>query len=193
MAKESRESKSEEAQILIKEQIDPNDFLVEDFSEAEERRLFDFLQTRVHYSKGKNGDLGSSDFKVFQTDSGNLIIDPKIKISKDYFTVEGKDYSDLIPVIIMHECYEIWVRAKIGYALTDDDEKSKDYEIAHQWALRREFEYAFKIGKEKKYMDFLRKSGNNDSENLKAYAWAKKMHKREIAKSKQDKSAKLYN
>lgn len=191
MAKENRESKSEEAQILIREPIEPNDFLVKDFSEAEEKRLFDFLQTKVFYTEGESEDFGFADFEVVQTDSGNLIIDPKIYISKDYFIVGEEDYSDLIPIIIRHECYEVWVQAKTVVVSRDEGGDGEDYALAHERALEKEFEYAFEIGKAEKYMEFFcrcAEKGIIDKESLaeaqENYDRAKKMHKRKIAKNK---------
>lgn len=44
------------------------------------------------------------------------LTDFKIIINKPSFNIDGEDFSDLIPIVIEHEAYELWYSCKKGYS-----------------------------------------------------------------------------
>lgn len=102
----------------------------------------------------------------------------EIVIDKDRFNINGKDYSDVIPSILEHEIYELWLDAKKGVGPELSRKKKhllarrRQYLLAEQQGLgdklferdmiiypqgREEYEYALQAAK--KQLGHLKKKG----------------------------------
>ena len=72
----------------------------------------------------------------------------EIVVDKGAFKINGKDFSDLIPIVLEHDIYEAWLSAKRGAA------SSLDINKKHLLALRREFLLATEQGLEDKLFEW---------------------------------------
>lgn len=129
-------------------------------SEVKESVL-DWLKGRVIYlSQGqyeeKFGNRRLANFKgrSGKGENGRVIKQAEIYINRDAFFINGQDYSDLIPIVLRHELEEIWTYLEADY---DPDRKSEKMSMdsAHNLALRKEYEFAFGIGKANRYAQFI--------------------------------------
>lgn len=76
------------------------------------------------------------------------ILNLEIVVNKDAFKLMGKDYSELIPIVIEHEIYEAWLSAKKGVAST------LDVGMKHRLARRREVRLAQELGLVEKLLEW---------------------------------------
>lgn len=74
----------------------------------------------------------------------------EIVVNKDYFVINGNDFSDCIPFVIEHEIYETWLSAKKGTA------SSLEINTKHLLAKRKEYLMAEQQGLGEKYDRFER-------------------------------------
>lgn len=82
----------------------------------------------------------------------------KVYLNKDDFIIAGKDYSDLIPIILRHEIAELWYFSKTGFSMSPPPKaigKKGRRDFAHALALREEYGYAFKLGKADRLLEFM--------------------------------------
>jgi hypothetical protein len=66
----------------------------------------------------------------------NLVTNLEIAINRDAFIVDGEDYSDVVPFVVEHEIFEIWLTAKKGIA------SGYSIDTKHHLALRRSYQFA---------------------------------------------------
>ncbi len=96
----------------------------------------------------------------------------EIVVNKDVFTINGKDFSDIIPFILEHDIYEAWLSAKKGVASGLDVSKK------HMLARRREFLLATEQGLGDKLFEFqMAINPGNEAEYRYALEYAKKRTK----------------
>ncbi|MEK7203202.1 MAG: hypothetical protein AAB653_02690 [Patescibacteria group bacterium] len=79
-----------------------------------------------------------------------------IKVNKDFFFLEGEDYSDLIPYVVEHEIYESYLWSKKGFYQPKSN-KAKHLSDTHLLARRKEFELAMQDGKAERLLEFYKK------------------------------------
>ncbi len=89
---------------------------------------------------------GADDSDYFDKWVTNL----EIAVNTDAFRINGKDYSDLIPIALEHEIYEAWLSAKKGAA------SSLSVEMKHLLARRQELRLAQKEGLIEKLVEWNR-------------------------------------
>ena len=68
--------------------------------------------------------------------------------------INGQDYTDLMPIVLRHEMEEIWAYLESDYNPDPKSEKMTS-DLAHNLALRKEYEYAFEIGESYRYAQFI--------------------------------------
>lgn len=76
----------------------------------------------------------------------------EIVINRDSFCIEEKDYSDIIPFVVEHEIFEIWLSTKKGFG--DGKIGEEDIHRKHLLALRREFLLAEQDGLAEKVFEW---------------------------------------
>lgn len=141
---------------------------------------------------GAGSAMGHFGGVVYQIPEGKLIEDASIFVNEDDFHVGGEDFTDVIPVTVRHEIFEMWTYAKNGWSLSPAPErigKENRVAVAHGLATREEYRHAFEIGKAERYLEFIRKWSNrlpayererNIRENEDAYKEAKAKYSRSI-------------
>ncbi len=72
----------------------------------------------------------------------------EIYINKQAFSINGQDYSDIIPYVIEHEIYERWAKDKQGFVPNPNQ--------AHLLARRHEFRIAVQDGKADRLLEFIK-------------------------------------
>lgn len=164
-----------------------------DFFRIMEKRVV-YLDRAEYELKFPYSGLAHFDAELFKTDHGKRINNPVIYVNKDAFLTGNEDYSDLMPIVIRHEIAELWTYAKTGFSLspkppTMDEEKRKV--VGHGLALRKEYEYAFELGKADRYLQFVINQADNlpyyvVAENQEAYELAKERRQRSLDRSKRN-------
>jgi len=97
---------------------------------------------------------------VFQVPEGKAIEDATIYVNEDDFRVNGEDFTDVIPVTVRHEIFEMWTYAKNGWSLSPPPERigtKNRVAVAHGLATCEEYRYAFEIGKADRYLEYIEK------------------------------------
>jgi hypothetical protein len=97
---------------------------------------------------------------TYKIPEGKLVEDASIYINEDDFRLYGEDFTDLIPIAVRHEIFEMWVYSKNGWSLSPVPKrigKENRVELAHNLALREEYRFAFEIGKADRYWEFMRR------------------------------------
>lgn len=108
---------------------------------------------------GNNSALGHFNGVIYQVPEGKAVEDANIYINRDDFIINDNDFTDLIPVTVRHEIFEMWTYAKNGWSLSpapDRIGKENRVAVAHGLATMAEYSYAFEIGKAERYLDFIR-------------------------------------
>lgn len=90
----------------------------------------------------------------------------EIVVNKDAFKIQGKDYSDLIPFVLEHEIYEVWLDAKKGAASTLD--RQKQHILAH----RRAFLLAEQQGLGDRLLEWAKLTDPDNIENIEQCEYA---------------------
>ncbi len=98
----------------------------------------------------------------------------EIAVNKDAFRIKGEDYSDLMPFVVEHEIYEVWLRAKKGTASTLYIKKQ------HILAQRRAFLLAEQQGLGEKLLEWSKLVTPDDAEHIKQCEYALKAAKKHI-------------
>ncbi|MEI7652854.1 MAG: hypothetical protein WCJ70_01060 [bacterium] len=88
--------------------------------------FFGIMEQRVQrlagdsYSRlaGAGSAMGHFMGVVFQVPEGKAIEDATIYVNEDDFRVNGEDFTDVIPVTVRHETFEMWTYAKNGWSLS---------------------------------------------------------------------------
>ncbi|KKT69957.1 MAG: hypothetical protein UW66_C0056G0005 [Candidatus Moranbacteria bacterium GW2011_GWF1_44_4] len=105
-------------------------------------------------------------FSFGNTEGGKEIKDARIFLCEEHFMLGDEDYTDCIPFIIRHEIAEMWIIAKAGWSTLNSKRMSRDErdKMAHEFALLQEFEYAFKLGKAARLLEFIKKISSSESD-----------------------------
>lgn len=80
------------------------------------------------------------------SDDKSTISDLIVAINQVAFFQKDQDYSDLIPVVILHELAEMFFHVSTG---------STDDQAAHAYALSEEYRLAFELGVEERYLELI--------------------------------------
>ena len=109
---------------------------------------------------GKNNAFGHFGLHTKIISTEKSLTNAYIIINRDDFMLNGEDYTDLIPLTIRHESYEMWIYAKRGWSLFPTPAKLEESNVvnfAHNLALREEYRYAFELGKGERLLEFMKK------------------------------------
>lgn len=96
---------------------------------------------------------------VVNTDRGKVLINPSIFINPSGFVLGNTDYSDLRDIFVRHEIYELWLYAKNGWStqsLSKQEDPNHPTHVSHNLALREQYRYAFRTGREKRLLNFIK-------------------------------------
>ena len=116
---------------------------------------------RASYAKlaGVDSSMGHFQAAVFQVPEGKAIEDAIIYVNEDDFRINGEDFTDVIPVSVRHEAFEMWMYVKNGWSLSPPPERigrGHRVAVAHGLATREEYRYAFQIGKAERYLEYIK-------------------------------------
>ncbi len=118
--------------------------------------------------------LGTEDVNIGE-DLQRWVSVADVAVNIDYFTyyagehTQPEDFTDLIPFVIEHEIYEMWLIAKKGMKPTNTDD-------IHMLARRKESEMAAEQGKLDRLVEFYKKTGKVKLDEIQ-YAYDKTMRK----------------
>lgn len=109
------------------------------------------------------GTAGCGQGKVEDVAGHRILVDPRVAVFLPAFRVDNQDYSDLVPLVELHEKRELWYRVMPGSKLLDPglSEAGAICEVRdqlHLQALGDEFREAFKLGKAERLLEFLVKT-----------------------------------
>ena len=96
-----------------------------------------------------------------------------IAINENAFTINGEDYTDLIPYSIEHEIYEAWLTLDKGWRL--------NLKERHLLARRKQYEIAMRDGKAERLLEFHNKN-NIALKDEYEYAYQKALQKYKLNK-----------
>ncbi len=98
------------------------------------------------------------EFDVLETTQGKTSEGIRVYLNRDDFIIDGKDYSDLMPVILRHVIAQLWYVSKTGFSMSPPPEaigKDGRGRFAYALALREEYRYAFELGKADRLLEFI--------------------------------------
>ncbi|MCX6735788.1 MAG: hypothetical protein NTZ13_01770 [Candidatus Parcubacteria bacterium] len=122
---------------------------------------------------GENSSMAHFGGVVCKVPEGKLIKDAVIYVNEDDFFVKGEDFTDIIPVVLRHEMFELWTYVKNGWSLSPAPKRignENRVSVAHGLALREEYRYAVEIGKAERYLEYIKKwSQEHPRENMEGF------------------------
>lgn len=118
----------------------------------------DYYDFEEKYFGDKKGITASYNISYEGIEENNFmkmkIKNLQIILNRDSFTLDGEDYSDLIPYIIEHEIFESLLFVKPGY-------KTRDLDKNHLLARKRQYSLAKQDGKLDRLFEFHKKISPN--------------------------------
>ncbi|NMB47869.1 hypothetical protein GYA13_00275 [Candidatus Kuenenbacteria bacterium] len=165
-----------------------NPHKIEGPMEEAKKSFYEFAKSKVKYlsrdeikkwhkeTSGRDGYETTASYIIsFNTEEGGFekwINNLEIMVNRDIFSLNGKDFSDIIPFVLEHDIYEAWLHAKKGAA------SSLDVDKKHMLARRREFLLAAEQGLEDKFFEFMMAVAPGDEAEFRyALEYAKKKKK----------------
>lgn len=89
----------------------------EEFFRLMEQRVQRLDETSYREKAGADNHFGHVYGVVASVPEGKVIQDPTIYLNEADFHVDGEDFTDVIPVVVRHEAFELWTYAKNGWSL----------------------------------------------------------------------------
>lgn len=141
----------------------------EEFFRLMEQRVQKLDEPSYREKAGGFSNLGSFHGFVVLKDGRKILRDPTIYINSEDYLVNGEDFTDIIPITVRHEAFEMWTYVKNGWSLAPPPShigETGARGVAHGLAMRETYRYAKEIGKIERWLEFVKKWVEANQEKL---------------------------